>query len=187
VIITRQFTAAILTFAMLAGCVDTVEQGQADDIEPSSELASIILQSDGVSQGEDMHFPYGTEKTKVIAMLERFGPAYQNANDECGVGPMVQIYARAIGLTLNFQEDRLVGWYFDGDGKMARTAQNITVGSPRVELEKAMTVEMEPESTLGIEFFARLGETGYIGGFLSDESKNAVVESLYSGATCFFR
>lgn len=183
----RKIMVAVMTIAMLAGCVDPVGQKQADEADAGSELAPIILQPDGVSQGEDMSFPYGAEKTKVIAMLERFGPVYQNGNDECGAGPMVQVFSHATGLTLNFQEDQLVGWYFDGDGKTVRTAQNITVGSPRVDLEKAMSVEMEPESTLGIEFFSRLGETGYIGGFLSDESENAVVESLYSGTNCFFR
>ena len=90
-------------------------------------------------------------------------------------------------MKLNCQEDRLVGWFFNGDHILARTAEDITVGSSRAALEKAMPIEIDPDSTLGIEFFAGSEETGFIGGFLSDDSDKARVESLYSGTTCFFR
>lgn len=185
--VTRQITAAVMTFAMLASCVDPVEQGQADEAEVSAELAPIILQPDGVSQGEDMSLPYGTNKAEVIAMLERFGLVHQSTNEECGAGPMDSASSPATGLTTNFQDGQLVGWFFDGDGKLARTAQDITVGSTRSDLEAALPIEMQTDSTLGIEFFSGSGENGFIAGFLSDESKTATVESLYSGTNCFFR
>ena len=120
-------------------------------------------------------------------MLERFGRVDQSNNEECGAGPMDFVSSSATGLTLNFQEGQLVGWFFDGDGKLARTAQDITVGSTRSDLEAALPIEMQTDSTLGIEFFSGSGENGFIAGFLSDESKNATVESLYSGTNCFFR
>ncbi|WP_417622077.1 hypothetical protein [Parasphingorhabdus sp.] len=185
--VTRQITAAVITFAMLTACVDPVKQGQVDESDVGSEPASIILQPDGISQGEAMSFPYGTEKTKIIAMLEHFGPVHQNSNEDCGAGPMDSASSPTTGLTANFQDDELVGWFFDGDGKLARTAQDITVGSTRAALEQAMPIEMYTDSTLGIEFFSGSGEAGFIGGFLTDESDNAVVESLYSGTNCFFR
>tara|TARA_R110001606_G_scaffold216248_2_gene364156 strand:- start:423 stop:986 length:564 start_codon:yes stop_codon:yes gene_type:complete len=186
-IVTRQITAAIIAFAMLAGCSDPVEQGQADEAEVGSELAPIILQPDGVSQGEDMSLPYGTKQSEVIAMLERFGQVHQGTNEECGAGPMDSASSPATGLTANFQDGELVGWFFDGDGKSAHTANDITVGSTRAALEQAMPIEMQTESTLGIEFFSGSGEGSFIGGFLSDDSDNATVESLYSGTNCFFR
>ncbi|WP_424429529.1 hypothetical protein, partial [Parasphingorhabdus sp.] len=157
---TRQITAALMFFAMIAGCVDSVGQENQEKTGAASRPTPIILQADGVSQGKDWTFRYGTEITEIITMLERFGPVYRNANEECGAGPMVQVASHATGLTLNFQQDRLVGWFFDGDARLARTARGISVGSSREALEKAMPVEMEPDSTLGIEFFSRLNETG---------------------------
>lgn len=183
----RQTTVAVMTLAMLAGCVDVLGQGSTEEVGSASQLSPIILQADGVTQGERQTFPYGTEKARAIAMLELFGPVDQNANEECGAGPMDFASSSATGLTLNFQEDRLVGWFFDGDGKLAHTAQDITTGSTRAALEQAMPIEMQADSTLGIEFFSGSGETGFIGGFLSNESEDAIVESLYSGTNCFFR
>lgn len=186
-IITRKITAAVMTFAMLAGCVDAVDQGSTDEVESVSQLASIILRADGIAQGEGTNFPYGTEKSEVVAMLEDFGPVHQNSNEECGAGPMDSASSAATGLTANFQDGKLVGWFFDGDGKLARTAKDITVGSTRAALEQALSIEMQTESTLGIEFFSGSGEAGFIGGFLTDESDKATIESLYSGTNCFFR
>lgn len=186
-IVMRQITAGVIAFAMLAGCVEPVEQRQADQAEVIAELAPIILQPNGVSQGENMSFPYGTEKTKIIAMLERFGAVRQSTNEECGAGPMGSASSPATGLTANFQDGELVGWFFDGDGTLAHTANDITVGSTRAALEQAMPIEMQTESTLGIEFFSGSGEAGFIGGFLTDDSENATIESLYSGTNCFFR
>lgn len=185
--VSRQITAAFLPLALLAACVDPVEHGQVDEAESVSELAPLILRPDGVSQGEDMSLPYGTEEIKVVAMLEHFGPVHRNRNEECGAGPMESASSPATGLTANFQDGELVGWFFDGDGTKAHTANDITVGSTRAALEKAMPIEMQTESTLGIEFFSGSGEGGFVGGFLSGESDNATIESLYSGTNCFFR
>ncbi|WP_339691106.1 aspartate-semialdehyde dehydrogenase [uncultured Parasphingorhabdus sp.] len=184
---TQKIAAAIITFTMLAGCVDSTGQGDSDEAEASSQPSPVILQADGIAQGEGFDLPYGTKKSEVIAMLERFGRVDQSNNEECGAGPMDFVSSSATGLTLNFQEGQLVGWFFDGDGKLARTAQDITVGSTRSDLEAALPIEMQTDSTLGIEFFSGSGENGFIAGFLSDESKNATVESLYSGTNCFFR
>lgn len=183
----RKITASVMVFTMLAACVAAEEQGPADKAEISPQLMPIILRADGVSQGKGRAFSYGSEKTAAIAMLERFGSVVQNENGECGAGPMEFAASPATGLTLNFQEGKLVGWFFDGDGKSAQTAHDITIGSTRAALEKAMPIELQLDSTLGIEFFAQFEGSDFIGGFLSDESENATVESLYSGTTCFFR
>ncbi len=183
----QKAAAAVITFMVLVGCVDSGGQGDRNEAEARSRLLPVILQAEGIAQGDGLDFPYGTEKAEVIAMLERFGPVSQSSNEECGAGPMDIVSSSATGLTLNFQEGQLVGWFFDGDGKLARTAQDITVGSTRSDLEAALPIEMQTDSTLGIEFFSGSGENGFIAGFLSDESKNATVESLYSGTNCFFR
>lgn len=183
----RELIVTALVSVLLAGCADPVDHKQADEMEELSQVASIILQPNGISRGEDGRFPYGIAKSKVIAMLEEIGPVHQNSNEECGAGPMQFASSAATGLTANFQDGQLVGWFFDGDAKAARTARYISVGSTRSDLEAAMPVEMQPDSTLGVEFFSGSGETGFIGGFLSDDGENAMVESLYSGTNCFFR
>ncbi len=186
-ILSKKITAAVMTFAMLAGCVNSVGQGPAAELETDLQPASIILRADGVAQGERLTFPFGSGKPEVVAMLKLFGPVEQNRNEECGAGPMNFLSSSATGLTLNFQQSELVGWFFNGDGKSARTAQDITVGSTRAALERAMEIELQADSTLGVEFFSDFGSDGFIGGFLSDEEEGATVESLYAGTNCFFR
>ena len=185
--VTGQIAAAVMTVTMLAGCAGPVGQDTPDKTESKPKLAPIILRPDGVSQGKGLRFPYGTGKTEVIAMLERFGPVDQNTNEECGAGPMDSAFSPTTGLTVNFQGNELVGWFLNGDGKLARTAQDITVGSTRAALEEAMPLEMQTDSTLGIEFFSGFEEAGFIGGLLTGKSDGATVDSLYSGTNCFFR
>ncbi|MEO9635594.1 MAG: hypothetical protein ABJF89_10335 [Parasphingorhabdus sp.] len=186
--IIRKIASPIIAFTLLAACVAAEEQGPVTDkVEISPQLTPIILRADGVSQAKGQRFSYGSEKAAAIVMLERFGPVVQNENEECGAGPMEFAASSETGLTLNFQDGKLVGWFFDGDGKSAQTAQDITIGSTRAALEKAMPIELQLDSTLGIEFYAQFEDFHFIGGFLSDEGEDAVVESLYSGTTCFFR
>ncbi|WP_173205001.1 alpha/beta hydrolase [Sphingopyxis sp. BSNA05] len=177
--------ATALVLVMLSGCAEPVEQTQPDETEEAAQVDAIVLQPDGISSGEGQRFSYGTDKSTVTAMLEEYGPVHQNSNEECGAGPMESATSAATGLTANFQDGRLVGWYFDGDGKAVRTARNVSVGSTRGELEAAMPIEMQPDSTLGIEFFSGSGEDGFIGGFLSDNGATATIDSLYSGTNCF--
>jgi len=176
-----------MSFAIFGGCVDAVGQGPAEELEPGLQPAPIILQAEGIAHGESLIFPFGSAKPEVIAMLELFGQVDQDTNEECGAGAMDFLSSFATGLTLNFQKDQLVGWFFDGHGNAARTAQDITVGSSRATLEDAMQIEIQNDSTIGVEFFSDFGGGGFIGGFLSDEEDDATVESLYAGTNCFFR
>ncbi|WP_123906327.1 aspartate-semialdehyde dehydrogenase [Sphingorhabdus sp. YGSMI21] len=183
----RAMMVTTLVLVMLSGCAAPVEKPQPDETEEAAPVVAIVLQPDGIASGEGERFSYGTDKSTVIAKLEEYGPVHQNSNEECGAGPMEFASSAATGLTTNFQDEKLVGWYFDGDAKSAMTDRNISVGSTRAELEAAMPIEMQPDSTLGIEFFSGSGEDGFIGGFLSDNGATPTVDSLYSGTNCFFR
>ena len=47
---TQKIAAAIITFTMLAGCVDSTGQGDSDEAEASSQPSPVILQADGMAQ-----------------------------------------------------------------------------------------------------------------------------------------
>ncbi|MGB5483113.1 hypothetical protein [Parasphingorhabdus sp.] len=160
-------------------------------VEQTRSSATIILLATGVRFERDetvKRIEFGSTRQQVIAELIIDGGQFNLAkNDECGAGPMVFLDIAAHDLILHFQDNRFVGWFLDGSVTKLKTEDGIGIGSRRRELELAPPFEIQKNSTLGIEFFASRPDDGFIGGFLSDESENAVVESLYSGTTCFFR
>ncbi len=106
-------------------------------------------------------------------------------NSECGAGAVA--YADlAGGLTVHFQQGRLVGWNWrtvqDGDPAASgtlRLAGDVQVGTPRAVAEAAPGFAKVEASTLGEEF--ALG--GKIGGFIEGDK----VSMLYAGIQCFAR
>ncbi|QJB68669.1 hypothetical protein [Parasphingorhabdus halotolerans] len=183
-------TIFVLAVGLLTGCAgssDETKNKAASQPEADIQLAPIILLPNGLSQGGDHSFSYGADKEQLVVMLQRFGPVDQNANEECGAGPMDFVTLSSAGLSVNFQDDKIVGWFLDGTITTLKTEEGIGIGSTRAELEKAMTIEMQPDSTLGIEFYAPRPDGGFIGGFLTGDGMDAKVESLYAGTNCFFR
>ena len=126
--------------------------------------------------------PFGMEQDQLLAILESFrGPADGGTNGECPEGS-VDYAAWADGLTINFQEDRFVGWALDQRAEGAHaTMSGIGPGSTRGELEAVYEVEVI-ETSLGTEFTA-----GGIGGTLDGESPDARVTAMWAGVTCLFR
>ena len=179
-----------LAVGLLSGCTGSSDETQdkaANQPEIDIQLAPIILLPNGLSQGADHSISFGADKEQLVAMLKRVGAVDQNANEECGAGPMDFVTLPSAGLTVNFQDDKLVGWFLDGTVTTLKTKEGIGIGSTRAELEKAMAIEMQPDSTLGIEFYAPRPDGGFIGGFLTGDGMDAKVESLYAGTNCFFR
>lgn len=117
------------------------------------------------------------ELTKVL------GPsAEKSSNAECGAGP-VDVTNFAPGLVINFQDDKLVGWYLDRESDL-RTDKGIGTGSPAADFVAAHAAEPFEDSTLGLEYYS---ERDGIGALMSEDAKNPLVESLYAGTNCFFR
>jgi len=183
VIIPKACVAAAALLMIASGCSS---ETQMDASKRLDQPQIIILQADGLARPDGTLLHYGSDIKSVTAMIERFGPVDQHRNTDCGAGPMAFVASPATGLTANFQNDQLVGWFYDGNGRSARLVNDISVGSTYTELSNAMPVEMQADSTLGVEFFAG-DPAGFVGGFLSGQSHDAVVESLYSGTNCFFR
>lgn len=134
------------------------------------------------ASGSATPIPFGTPQTNVLkAVTASVGgttPAVAT-NGECGEGP-VQFAEYSNGLKLAFQGERFAGWFLDEAG--LTTVDGVGVGATRAALDEARTIDIDTDSTLGVEFRA-----GDIGGFLTADGAAGVVESLYAGTTCFFR
>lgn len=127
---------------------------------------------------------FGSPREAVEAELTKvLGPSGEkSSNGECGAGPM-EFTKFDPGLTLNFQDGKLVGWYLEGNSTL-RSDKGIGIGSTAAEFVAAHSAEPLEDSTLGAEYYS---EAGNIGAIMSESAEKPVVESLYSGTNCFFR
>ncbi len=134
------------------------------------------------ASGSARALPFATPQATVIAAVSATisgAVPEQSANAECGAGP-TQFARYPDGLQLAFQDGKFAGWFIDKAG--LTTVDGVGVGVTRAALDEARTVEITPNSTLGVEFTA-----GDIGGFLTADGAGGTVESLHAGLTCFFR
>lgn len=132
---------------------------------------------------------FGSPRETVEAELAKVFDEARDAgtNSECGAGP-IAFTEYPGGLTLNFQEGKLIGWSLRDDETGSEsadiaTAEGIALDSSEADLAEAYEVEMIADSTLGEEFTTPAG----IFGFLTGEGAQKEVESLHAGTNCFFR
>ncbi|NNC60325.1 MAG: aspartate-semialdehyde dehydrogenase [Erythrobacter sp.] len=174
------FLAGALALAACGSDIPSpAEQLQAEgQAEPVREDA-VVLKGDGLAAGAEA-FLFAAGRSEVEYALERVlgEPSGRLSNDECGAGPMNFTNFDG-GLTVNFQDGRLVGWYFDEPNAAISTATGLTVGTARDEVMATRGFSALEESTLGEEF--AVGDQ--LGGFLDDDA----VSGLYAGTNCFFR
>jgi hypothetical protein len=160
------------------------QQGEASQAPVADNV--VELRGEGLVAGPEAFFFAAGQKEVEAALAKALGaPLRSGENGECGAGPMV-FTDFAGGLTVHFQEGRLVGWNWhlaqDGDrpaSGIVRMAGEVQVGSARSIAEAAPGFAPVEGSTLGEEF--ALGDT--IGGFVTGDA----VEMLYAGTQCFFR
>ncbi len=153
---------------------------------PSETQGGPAIEGEGLrifdASGSARALPFATPQATVIAAVTASSggvPPEESTNEECGAGA-TQFARYPNGLQLAFQDEKFAGWFIDKPG--LTTVDGIGVGATRAALNAARTVEITPDSTLGIEFSA-----GDIGGFLTADGAAGAVESLYAGLTCFFR
>lgn len=189
----------------LTGCgqADPAGDGDGDGSEPAFAMqetptlpddppGAVRLRSDGLdvtgAQGTTLSFdsPRETVEKELARVL---GPiADRGRNEECGAGP-VDSTRYPGGLTLNFQQGRLVGWFLTRDAETGKASGDIAtdagvrLGSAAAVLEAAYVIDPIEASTLGDEFTSQQG----VSGFLTGDGGAKSVESLYAGTTCFFR
>lgn len=189
---------AAITALSLSACSAADDQAEAGAPAETSMLApsakstlapgSISLSSEAVTVNgpEGTTLAMGSPRQAVETELaSALGEAIRSdSNEECGAGPMQFTYY-ANGLTVNFIDAKLVGWFVDSDGAQGgiATAENITIGSPIADVTRVYTLEDTSDSTLGDEFYTDEG----IGGFFEGADDERTVATLYSGTNCFFR
>ena len=129
---------------------------------------------------------YGAPREATEAEIAKLLGAVEarTENEECGAGPM-QFTKFAEGLTLNFQDDKLVGWFLsdDADGTI-KTSKGIGLGSSTADFETAHQATPVEESTLGTEFYS---DAETIGALAGEGEGGTTITDLYSGTNCFFR
>jgi hypothetical protein len=155
------------------------------DPAPATQTAT-LLSAGGLAVGAEKFMFAAGRKEVEAALIKVLGePGDRNANEECGAGPM-QFTDFAGGLTLNFQDDKLIGWNWrapeDGDasakGKISADGA-VQIGTTKATAQAAPGFELIPDSTLGTEFTLGNGISGFI--------EADAVEMLYAGDQCFFR
>lgn len=187
----RMAYLAIAGAVALAGCdsgkvPSPAERQQGEAAQSTVAANTVELRGDGLSAGAES-FYYAAGQAEVEAALAKaLGASLRSGeNPECGAG-RITFTDFAGGLTVHFQQNRLVGWNWHGvqDGDAAPTGTvklpgEVQVGSARGVAEAATGFAKVEGSTLGEEF--ALGDK--IGGFITGDK----VEMLYAGTQCFFR
>jgi hypothetical protein len=179
--------AALTVTACTKGEAPAAAETPVAETAPAAQTQGrLTIEGEGLrllaASGTATSLAFGAPQADVlVAVTTAVGGATPGVttNSECGEGP-VQFAEFSNGLNLAFQDGKFAGWFLDAAG--LTTADGIGVGKSRAELDAARTVEIDRESTLGIEF-----QAGDVGGFLTADGAAGTVESLYAGTTCFFR
>jgi hypothetical protein len=179
----RYAFVALVALCSLTACgTEPAPPAGAEASATSAEIATgaaVILGGGGLMTGGKA-LAFSTDRAEAEAALSAVlgQPDSREENGECGAGPM-QFTQYPGGLTANFQDERLVGWYFDTANPKVALENGITVGTERARIAASPEFMLIPESTLGEEF--ALGDA--VGGFIEGDK----VASLYAGVNCFFR
>ena len=197
----RSAALIAITALALAGCSPAAgdgEEGSAatGEAAPANDRIAVPMEISltgesisvaGAAGAAGGGLVFGTARETVdeelIAALGE--PVARDQYGECAAGPM-EFTEYGNGLTVNYQDGRLVGWLLaetEGANGVANTAQNIGIGSFEADVTKAYSVEPVEDIALGEGFSTDVG----IGGFYDPEAMPRMVDSLYAGVTCFFR
>ena len=167
--------------------------------DPHSEEGGFVrLSGDGLRTTGSNGFaiPFGTSRqlTETAVDMALGAPEARQENNECGAGPM-KFSNYGSGLTLNYQNGNLVGWYLDadeGEGEAeaaeegppkVTTAENIAIGTALMDSRRVYSLQQIEDSTLGEEYAADEG----MGIFAIDTDLGKEISGMYAGLNCFFR
>ncbi len=199
----RTFGVLAVLGLALAGCGQAAETAPASPAmtaaspaapqqappPPALPRGKAIVDADGVrfdqTGGKTARFAFGTPRDRLEPVATRiFGTPATSANAECGAGPLT--FSRFGGLTLNYQNNRLVGWFAE-EGAQVVTSDGIAPGKLMRDLQVARSARLLPDSTLEGEFAYIAADGLPIGGFVKGTGRDAKIVSLHAGVNCFFR
>jgi len=175
----------LATALALTGCDSgtvpgPAERRQVDTATQAIAINAVELRGEGLAV-DAQTYPFATGQAEAEAALAKvLGQALRTwSNSECGAGPM-DFSGYPGGLTLNYQDGVLVGWYLDAASEKVVPEGGVGIGAPGERVTSLPGFAPVEDSTLGEEFYS---EAEGLGGFIEEGR----VASLYAGTNCFFR
>lgn len=145
----------------------------------SRETPAIQLTETGLGPaGSPLQIDFGRAQQGVldaVTALQGEGPRAATLQRECGAGP-VFVANWDNGLTLNFMDNKFLGWVVQAPFRAAYPTGAVPLGTAEADLA-GLTLD---ETSLGKEFFGG-------GMWHLVEEDRAQVTTIWSGLTCFFR
>ena len=160
---------------------------------PAAATTAISLDGEGLrfidkSSGKASLLAFGVARAQAETALANVAGKEddRSTNDECGAGPMQ--FTRYDAMTLNFQDDKFVGWFLGNEPGAAAysTASGIAVGTTRAKAGESVSIIAVEDSTLGEEFSIGTGDN-VVGGMFAAPGDAAKIDALFAGVNCFFR
>lgn len=200
----RHLTTLVL-IGLLAACKPAADTAPADKEPaappvpaakadgPAAATTGVALDGEGLrfvdkASGKASLLAFGVPRAQAeTALANVAGQADdRSTNDECGAGPMQ--FTRYDAMTLNFQDDKFVGWFLGNEPGAAAysTASGIAIGTTRAKAGESVSIIDVEDSTLGEEFSLGEGEN-VVGGMFAAPGGSAKVDALFAGTNCFFR
>ena len=161
--------------------VDTATESatpqEADDLAVNLDATGLSLPGTGGEAG--MIVPFGSNRAAAEHTLGAVLGEVRDrgGSEECGAGPMQ--FTHYDGVTLNFQEDRLVGWISDGE----RYLPDATRGA----MGAGGGLTKANGTTLGEEYYIGPKEGPMITMIFDGPNEDATVERMWAGTNCIFR
>ena len=200
----RKFTTLAMV-ALLAACKPAADKAPADaePVAPSvpeakadgPNAATIAVSLDGEGlrfvdkiSGKASLLAFGIPRAQAETALANVAGKEddRSTNEECGAGPME--FTRYDAMTLNFQDDKFVGWFLGNEpgADAYSTMSGIAIGTTRAKAAESVKLVAIEDSTLGEEFTLGEGQDS-IGGMFAAPGEAAKIDALFAGMNCFFR
>ena len=184
--------------AVSTAAATAVAPAEASSAAPAPATPAWQLTRNGMRHGA-LNIDFNMPREAVLATMAQVGvpagPPQEGTLTDCGAGPMA--FARYGALTLNFQNDRFMGWMVqqarhdsvdngvDQSANGYRTAEGYGIGTRRNQIPPQNLTEMR-DSSLDNEF--RLGtDPNGIGGFFTGPKPEDTITGLFVGTQCFYR
>lgn len=164
--------------------------------EPNVASQAVALDGDGIlaiepESGDSVVVPFGSPRADVVALIEMsYGPpGSESLLEECGGGPLTSVNWGSFsvyfdGTASSGEGAAFAGWALDNRfaGPVIATGEGLGLGSTVDAIVTARSAVLDPESTLGSEYF-----DGAISWLTSGVTGSDTVEAFWAGESCVLR